>query len=65
MTEDITNRSVPCLMSRVRMNETLGGALLINMGEHCSKRRVLVKTTCFFILSLYQVDCEGFSVFDG
>jgi hypothetical protein len=39
------NRSVPCLMGRVRMNETLGGALLINMGEHCSKRRVLVKLT--------------------
>lgn len=45
MTEDITNRNVPCIMGRVRMNEALGEELLINMSEHCSKRRVLVKLT--------------------
>lgn len=32
-------------MGRLRMNETLAGELLINMGEHCSKRRVVVKLT--------------------
>ncbi len=47
-------------MGRLRMNETLAGELLINMGEHCSKRRVVVKLTSIYFVVIIRSTVKVF-----